>query len=126
MDNPMSTKQAAEVLGISVEEVRRRIDTNDLEAVMIGGNWKVRIPPLDEETASNPVVAIAEQIFGLPLSELAPLLEPQQVATMLKIPIRRVRDSMRSGQLPTVQLGTRLYVPTPAFVAMLTTGQTAA
>mgnify|MGYP003383402643 CR=1 FL=1 len=115
----LSTAEAAAVLGWSQAEVRRAVHSGELEAIAVGGN--IRISRISVESRMSPSEillaadrSLAEQFFGMPLHELPLVLDPEFLAPKFQTDARGVRGMMDRGDIPSVAVGKRRRVPTPA------------
>ena len=122
----MSTTEAAALLGVSASKVRAMVRSGELPGIAISGT--VRIPRAAVEPQTGPEVVgtaeandvrLVEQILGCPLASLPLLLDAEWLAKKLDCTAKAARAAMRDGTLPSVMVGARRRVPTPAFVRWL-------
>lgn len=129
----MSTTEAAALLGMSASRVRAMVRSGELPGIAISGT--IRIPRAAVEPRTEPEVVgtteandvrLVEQILGCPLASLPLLLDAEWLGKKLGCTAKAARAAMRDGTLPSVMVGARRRVPTPAFIRWLLASSEAA
>lgn len=71
--------------------------------------------------------ALLEALIGRPVADLPPLLTPEEASSLLKgaVPARRIRDAVRAGQFPGMEVGASIMVLTAPFLTTLAGGRAA-
>lgn len=110
-----STNEAAAMLGVSPNTVRRRIASGELEAVNDNGNHRILLAAI--EAAIN-TPKHADDLTG-DLSHLPGLVDARTAAPILGMSVHSVWYHLRQGHLPSRKLGRRVLIPTSAIAAML-------
>lgn len=127
----LSTKQAAELLGVTEGEVRRRVHAGELTAESIRGSMRFDRAVVEAELAkvdriaqatkvADDPVALVEKVTGRRLTRYPLLLSPEQAAEVLGTPRSTVYSMLRDGVLPFRMVGRTKRVPLPALVRWLT------
>jgi excisionase family DNA binding protein len=133
----LSTGEAAALLGISVDAVRRLVRTDQLAAVVVAGNIRIARHAVEQRlaaatgsptnaTAPDPLLQAVERILGASVDDLPLLLDPAWLAPRLGMTPRSVRAAMAKGDIPSVRVGTRYRCPTIALITWLTRASSAA
>jgi len=127
----LSTKQAAELLGVTEGELRRRVHAGELAAESIRGSMRfdravveaegAKLDRIAEATAvADDPAALVEKVSGRRLNRYPLLLTPEQAAEVLGTPRSTVYSMLRDGVLPVRMVGRTKRVPLPALVRWLT------
>jgi excisionase family DNA binding protein len=127
----MTTKQTAELLGVTEGEVRRRVHGGELTAESIRGSMRfdravveaarAKVDRIAEATAvADDPAALVEKVSGRRLNRYPLLLTPDQAAEVLGTPRSTVYSMLRDGVLPVRMVGRTKRVPLPALVRWLT------
>ena len=127
----LSTKQGAELLGVTEGEVRRRVHAGELAAESIRGSMRfdravieaglAKLDRIADATAvADDPAALVEKVSGRRLSRYPLLLTPEQAAEVLGTPRSTVYSMLRSGVLPFRMVGRTKRVPLPALIRWLT------
>ncbi len=120
----------AERLGLPKGRVRKLIADGELRGEVVSGAYKVSVTAVEEferrraaaaaadTPANDPVldatVSLLTKADGLPM-----LLSIEATAEFLDLPVKAVRKAVRDGQIPSVAVGARRYVPRPQLVAWI-------
>lgn len=127
----LSTKQAAELLGVTEGEVRRRVHAGELAAESIRGSMRFDRARVEahlakiDRIAEAKVVAedpatLVEKVSGQRLTRYPLLLSAEQAAEVLGTPRSTVYSMLRDGVLPFRMVGRTKRIPLPALVRWLT------
>lgn len=127
----LSTKAAAELLGVSEGEVRRRVHAGELAAESIKGSMRfaravvedelIKLDRIDEaKVFADDPADLVERVSGRRLTDYPLVLSPDQAAQVLGIPRSTVYSMLRDGHLPYRMVGRTRRIPLPALVRWLT------
>ncbi len=132
----LSTKQAAELLGVTEGEVRRRVHAGELAAESIRGSMRFDRATVEADLAkadriaeakvvADDPAALVEKVSGRRLARFPLLLTPEQAAEVLGTPRSTVYSMLRDGVLPIRMVGRTKRIPLPALVRWLTNHEVA-
>lgn len=119
-DSFVTVDRAAIALGVSQSTVLRRCRSGDLSAVYERGKWwvpRARLPGTvsrHQDDDDDPVANLRRRLAAMP-----GLLTAEQVADVTGMSIWSVRAAMRSGDIPSVRVGSRRLSPKAALVSWL-------